>query len=70
MLQRATSSHRSCERKGLMPALRQVLLRFIYWVDAVALLLRVFGLSFRHNQGSIGSTVVRRFSHPRLSTEL
>ena len=53
-----------------MPALRQVLLRFICWFDVVALLLRVFGLSFRHNQEAIGSTVVRRFSHPRLSTEL
>ena len=50
-----------------MPALGQALLRFI-WVDVVALLLRLFGLSFRHN---LGSVVVRRFqAHPRLSTEL
>jgi hypothetical protein len=54
-----------------MPALGQALLRFIDWADVVELLLRVFGLSFRDNQGSIAPIVVRRFQvHPRLSTEL
>ena len=48
-----------------MPALGQVSLRFVLWANVVELLLHVFGQSFRHNQGSIGSIVVRRLqAHP------